>query len=274
MQHHALVAWGGIPFVEPSRCRRGIDADVRVVNRGMARLEFEPAHVRRSGAGDRDDEIAEHVGAAGGQRVGGKRQDHIRRSELPAAAPRRRREVGGISFRRTCSDPAIDQVNLGLAQPPLADERAKPIFGLPGRHVPAPGDGRDLRRPLFDLGIGDEAERRRSVRAMAAGAAVVEHRRDVPGKGGRRVESGWPPVLREEEDRQGGKRQDRAEADQPLHDFGFGSAEGASISPRRLTCGSPQRIFGPPHSRSALLFSLRAGFKAYRATFRVADRRT
>ena len=36
MQHHALVAWGGIPFVEPSRCRRGIDADVRVVNRGMA----------------------------------------------------------------------------------------------------------------------------------------------------------------------------------------------------------------------------------------------
>ena len=109
-QDHALVAGLGIGLVQPPRRRRRIDADVGVVHAAIARAELQAAHVARAGTRHGDDEVAEHVGAVGAQRVLGKRDDEIGRAELPAGVRRAAlRAVRALALEAAAGDPARDR---------------------------------------------------------------------------------------------------------------------------------------------------------------------
>jgi hypothetical protein len=63
----------------------------------------------------------------------------------------------------------------------LAHERAVGAIRLPRRHVSIAGDLGDLRRVPLRVGVRQQAERRRTTRVMAHGAAIGQQRRDVFG---------------------------------------------------------------------------------------------
>ena len=110
--------------------------------------------------------------------------DDVRRAKVPGAGCYRSGGHGGrVALLDPSGDPPLNQRDLLVAQSPRAHELAVTRFRLPGRHVPAPGRGRDLLGVCAGVRIAQQTERCRSARPMA-GRAVLEHdRRDVFGEG-------------------------------------------------------------------------------------------
>ena len=184
-KNQAAVTRGRIGVVHLSRRGRPIDADVRVVHDfRIAGTKFESAHESSCVHRQRDHEDAEHVGAAGRQRVRFRqRDDEIGCAELPACAPplpaRKRRQIACVPFRRAVAGPLLKERDLGVGQRMLTDERPIGWISLPRRHVTPARDERDLRRAALDVGVREKAERRGAVLVVAHRAAIGDERRDV-----------------------------------------------------------------------------------------------
>ena len=148
---------------------------------GIPGPELEAADEARARGGNRQREDAEDVGTFRRQRVGvGKRDDEIGLSQLPSFGPGpRRRQLARIAFRRSLLHPSAQHRDLAIAQRMLIDKR--PVRGVrfPRRHQAAPGYRRNLRRALFGVGVGEQAERRGAAGVMTDTTAIDEQRRDI-----------------------------------------------------------------------------------------------
>src|SRR5439155_16138923 len=131
----AVEAWPRIVVVEPTGRSCAIDLDVRVMDRpGHARMDLETPDVSTRRQLDRDDEGAKHIRAVTSEQVRLRHRDHqIRVPELPAAGPsRRRRKIVGIALRSPELDPLLNELDLSIAQSPLAGKLSISRFGFPG----------------------------------------------------------------------------------------------------------------------------------------------
>ena len=138
--------------------------------------EFQGPHVPHGRQANRDDEVAEDVGAAGPERIGLRQCDNeIRLAKLPAVWPCRWTGlVGGVAFNRALSDPPLNHLNLIVAKPTRIAELSVPSLGKPRGHRPPPGRGRYLTRVEMYVSILDQAERRSSDTPLVA--RVVDRR--------------------------------------------------------------------------------------------------
>ena len=160
----------------------GFDVHVEPAPR-TAGWNSRPLHEPRLSNRNRDCELAEDIVPVGPQREGlGHFDDEVRLAEPPSAEPfRYRREVGGVPCGRPGIDPPGDQIDLGFAQPPVADERtAVPRLRLPGRHRPGRGRLPDGASPWSGVVVGQEAERSGGAGAVTGGAVLEDEWCDVP----------------------------------------------------------------------------------------------
>ena len=128
------------------------------------------------------------------------------RRSTPAASAGR----AASPFDRAAVHPALNGVDLIVAQPPLAENRKFAGFGQPRRHVPLARFVRDRAGMFHRVGVGQKRKRRRLVRPMARRAVGEEDRRDVLGERRRRRGAAPRPSVRECTD--GGVRRDPREA--------------------------------------------------------------
>jgi hypothetical protein len=117
--------------------------------------------------------------------------DRVGPPEPPALGPRRRRRpIGGLPFLLAPLDPALDGVNLVVAQPPLAEDRELAALRQPRRHVTLARFLGDAIGVLDGVGVGQQRERRDLARPVARRAVGEQDRRDVlverDGRGRRR----------------------------------------------------------------------------------------
>ena len=228
------------------RCPRGAGAPDR-------RLELEALHEPRLSNRDRDRELAEDIVPVGPQREGlGHFDDEVRLAEPPCAEPLRyRREVGRVSCGRPGIDPPGDQIDLAVAQPPVADERtAVPRLRLPWRHRPGRGRLPDGASPWPGVVVGQEAERSGGAGAVTGGAVPEDEWCDIPverdgiGRVCRRGES-FTPLSRR-------RLCDRCEA--RCHDQSDGRSDGSEHAPRAAV----DRTFEQPSRHRTTLILLPA----------------
>src|SRR5262249_1898633 len=126
------------------------------------------------------DEIAKRVVRPGCQRVFGKLDDQIRRTELPAVIPRWRRwSIAAISFWRAFTNPLREQFDVAVSETTLADKRTTRV-GFPRRHGSGLDGVENCRCARTDILVRHQTERCRSVRVMTIRAVAVQNRRDVP----------------------------------------------------------------------------------------------
>ena len=220
-QDFAFVAGRGIRFVETARRLRRIDPDVRVMHAGVSRPELEAANISQSFAGNRQHEVAEHVGAVRPQDVLRKREHDVGLAELPARPDaRRRRQIFRVALGRPVAHPLVDRANLGVGQPPLADEMAGAGFRFPGRHDPRARDERDLRGAAAGGVVRCQGEWRGTVRPMARRALAKQNRRDVPVKGEWRLRRRARSLIRPGDGRRRADEQSGGDAKPMLHSVG------------------------------------------------------
>ena len=187
IEHQPVVARLSVPGVAGARRAGRVQQDARVVDHASAagaRPQLDGAHPAPAVQVGRQHEVAVDVVAPGRQR---KRRRHrnyqVRRSELPIAGrARRRREVGGVAFRRAGRCPPGEESDFRVRQAPLVPEAAVAERRLPRRHPPRGGDLGDRRRPRARRRVGRQAERADAVRPVAPDAVGMEDRRDVPGE--------------------------------------------------------------------------------------------
>ena len=131
-------------------------------------MEFETLDVSTRRHLDRDDEGAEHIRAVTSEQVRLRhRDDKIRFPELPVAGPpRRRRKVVHIALGRAELDPLLNELDLSIAQSPLAGKLSIARFGFPGRHRSALGHRRDQMRAPAHIVIRQQTEGRGLTRPM------------------------------------------------------------------------------------------------------------
>ncbi len=138
----------GLPEQEmAARGAGAIQQDVRVMHHALvARAQLHGAHVARAVHGRVHHEIAEHVRAFRGHRVGLRHFEHeIGRAELPSRGEGGGRgSGGGRPLRRAFGGPALDERDLLVGEPPRSGQVAVARLGRPGRHEADPGHARDL----------------------------------------------------------------------------------------------------------------------------------
>ena len=159
-----------------------IDLEIRVMHcLGGPGIELQSPDVPRRRNRDRHHEAAKHIGTVALEQVGRRhRDDEVRRPELPFRRPRRRRrQVFRIALARALLDPALDHVDLPIAQSSRAGELAVAGLRLPRRHVTAPGHRRDLLRTPADIVVGQQVERSASSRPVTTRASREHDRGDV-----------------------------------------------------------------------------------------------
>jgi hypothetical protein len=179
---HAGETEFGIEPVAAAAFAGAVELDQGVMNDlGIARAEFEGAHIFRPGNRNRDDEIAVGIGPIGREKVRfGHRDDEVGRTEVPIALPGgQRREIRRGTFRRTFLNPLSKHGDLEVRKAAFPDEPAVAFFRRPGRHITTRGDREDVGGVLFDVGKGEERERRGLAGAMAAGAVFENDWGDV-----------------------------------------------------------------------------------------------
>jgi hypothetical protein len=76
-------------------------------------------------------------------------------------------------------DPPLNQIDFGVAQRMLADERAVAAVDLPRGHEPTPGDICNLPRVPLRVIVGHQGEWRGTLRVVAHGTAIAQERPDV-----------------------------------------------------------------------------------------------
>ena len=90
-------------------------------------------------------------------------ENQVGSAELPALGkPRWRLQVLRVALGSSRPGPVGDPADLLLAQRPLVMKRAKVRLGLPGGHLPARGDLRQVACPLGGVAIGQRARTDRS----------------------------------------------------------------------------------------------------------------
>ena len=163
---------------------RGVVDDAAV-----AGFEFECPDITGRIDRQRDREIAEDVGAVGGQGIGGgHRRDQIRLAEFPVVGPRLQwRQVGGIALEFATGDPAADRGDLALGQTAFASEATVAGFGFPRRHIAALGDVGDLLGAGDDIAVAEQVEGCRAFGTMAGGAVLQDNGGDIAVEGRRPV---------------------------------------------------------------------------------------
>ena len=188
-QQQAAVPGRRVLVVELARARRAVDPDVGMMHdAAIARAELESFHVGRRGDWQAEYEDARKIAAVGGDDEGlRKRHGQVWSAKLPSAGPRRgRRQTPRISFRSAGSHPPVDEVDLGVGQVAVTDERILIRFGLPRRHQASARGLRHQAGASSRLCIGQQTEWRGSFRTMAAGASLEHDGCDVGGKRHRR----------------------------------------------------------------------------------------
>src|SRR5581483_6046168 len=111
--------------------------------------------------------------------------DQVGFAELPAFVELRgQRQILRITFRRAGVYPLLNEPDLLIAQPALADEFGVTRFRQPGRHIAAARDSGNLLRAFSDIRKADQAERPRTARMMAGSAIFKDDRSDVFIEGG------------------------------------------------------------------------------------------
>jgi hypothetical protein len=179
---HAAEPGARVARVQPPRGPGAVEQDVRVVHDGLvARAQLERPHVARRRHRDGDHEVAEHVRAFGGHRERLRHLQHqVRRPELPALRESRRRgPVCRGAFRSALAHPPLYQLDLLVAEAPLALELAVARLGGPRRHVSAGRHPGDLPGPALHIGVGEQAEGPGFARPMARRAVLEHDRGDV-----------------------------------------------------------------------------------------------
>ena len=141
----------------------------------------------------------------------GRRQDRVRRAELPAVGEDRRlRQVGGTALRACPARPALDVVDLIVGSrrsPRIGNSPGSGSHGGMWRSRVSSADGAGM---FHGVGIGEQRKRRRLPGPMARRAIGEDDRRDVPGERRRRRGAAPRPSVRERTD--GGGRRDPREA--------------------------------------------------------------
>ncbi len=118
-----------------------------------------------------------------GERLG-HRQDEIRLPEMPALwKARRRRPFARIALDGACVDPVAQRLDLAVLEPPFALEMPELRVGLPRRHEAMLGRRNDLRRPLLDVAVAQQRERRGFAGPMARRAVLKNDGCHVPVEG-------------------------------------------------------------------------------------------
>ena len=102
----------------------------------------------------------------------------------PSAIARRRGQIARITFDGSAVGPALNQIDVGVAETRLADESAGNRLRFPRRHETPFGGGRNQAGARPGRVIGEETERRRPGRVMAGAAVREQDRRDVLGERG------------------------------------------------------------------------------------------
>ena len=184
VRHHAANVPGfGVLRVELPRRSRAIDADVRVMHyAGVAGSKLQRPDEARPRRRNWQHEGPKHVAPVG---ANGKwlrhRDDEIGNAQLPAAGWRdcRSHEGARRPFRRTVGDPTLNQPELTICQAALAVELTSSGHRFPRRHDSALGGDSDLRQPLPDIAVGQQAERSDFAWAVAGRTTRQDDWRDV-----------------------------------------------------------------------------------------------
>ena len=193
---HAMPSNPGWPSL-PSRRREHlvrIDADDGVMNRRAVGPEFHRAneHVRLERR-VRITRLRYTSSVARLELIRPRRRE--RRDRACRAASRRATRAPSAGRRAAFAlppfDPALDRLDLVVAQPALADDRKLAAIGEPRRHVTASrfrGHGVGV---LHGVGVSQERKRRDFARPMARRAVGEHDRRDVLIEGDRWRRGGW-----------------------------------------------------------------------------------
>jgi hypothetical protein len=185
LQVHSGKPDPGILSITRARPPAGIEKDVGVVHEPrLARQNLDCAYESGRRERVRENEIVELVAALGGKREARRRrQDEIGRSKLPRRDERWRRWSGrSVTFRRTVLHPAREKVDLGIGEPPLANEAAVPGNRRPRGHETPAGHLDDLPRTPGDVSIANQRKRPWPSFVMTRNAIRVEHGGDIARK--------------------------------------------------------------------------------------------
>ena len=177
-----VVAGTGIGGVQSTRRAGTVDQDAGVVDAaGGDRLQLDRLDEALARRGHPHDEVAVDVLALRRQQVGRIHgDDEIGRAAHPPGDPRRRLwQLVGVALGNPRRDPALDEIYLLLAEPPLAEEAPDAGRRLPRRHVSMPRDARDHPGAGAYICVCRQAERGDRVGAVARDAVPVQNRSDV-----------------------------------------------------------------------------------------------
>ena len=183
---HAFDAQLPVGGEETAEGGGSVDDDVGVVDdAGRAGLDLHGSDVAGAVDGDREDEVAEEVGAGGGDLHGGvDGEDEVRRADLPVGGvDGRGGSFGGVAFGHPGGGPLADQVNVVFGEATGIGEVSEAGFGEPGRHVAAGGDLLHEGSPALGVGVGEEREGPGAAGVMACGAVLVDDGGDVTSVG-------------------------------------------------------------------------------------------
>jgi hypothetical protein len=109
--------------------------------------------------------------------------DQVRLPHLPIRDRRwRGTESRGIALHSPLLDPPPDRLDLGAAQPPLADEAAVPGLRQPWRHDAFRRHLGNPLRPRLHVVVRQQRERRDLPRPMAGTAPLHDDRSHMPGE--------------------------------------------------------------------------------------------
>ena len=151
---------------------------------GVARTDLDRAHESLSGQRHRQDEVAEHVAALGGQRPGAVgREDQIRRAQRPVGEHRHRGQIGPGALGRAVFHPSRERRDLPRTEPALALEGPVAFNGRPWRHHARAGDLDDLPRPAPHVRVRQQRKRARASVVVAWRAVREDDRRDIAREG-------------------------------------------------------------------------------------------
>ena len=142
---------------------------------------------------------------------GGHFENQVRCAQLPAVRELRQcRQFRQVAARHARLQPAGDDVDLIVGEPPFVGEVAEPMRGVPRRHVSRPRHLHDQLGALRDVLVPDQRERRDFARPMTRHAVGVQDRRDGRAEGRRLFSGGCRRALRGGGDARGdGQRQER-----------------------------------------------------------------
>ena len=148
---------------------------------GISGAQLNRGHVPRPGQRQGDHEVAEQIASACSQGIGLRHLHHqIRYPQLPPLGPLRRLgRLLRVAFGRPFPHPALNHPDLGIAQSPHAREIAVPGLRFPRRHVALRGHLGNQVRPLPDIAVGEQAERRRFPGPVAGGAVPEDDGSDI-----------------------------------------------------------------------------------------------